>query len=442
MIIQNFRQYIAYQKKRCYDSNTQYIGYFIGGIIIPEIITKSIRAIPNAAKKDGNGPTFLSTQVTENVRRIHNSLDGYQPTPLIRLDGMAKALGVKAIYVKDESCRFGLKAFKALGGLYALFWVVCQEFGLNPETTNFADLKSPVLREQVKKLVFVTATDGNHGKGIAWAAGQLGCKAHIYMPKGSSEVRAQAIRDVGKAEVSITKLGYDDAVRYAAEMAKKNGWHLVQDTSWYGYEETPKRIIQGYTTMAAEAIDQLIAQGFECPTHVFLQAGVGAMAGGVLGYLVNHWEMKRPAFCIVEPENAACIYRSAQVADGEPHSATGCGQTIMAGLNCGEPCTITWPILRDFADWYFSCPDYTAAYGMRLFGAPEAGDSRIISGESGAVTAGLLNLLMRKEDCRELAKHVGLNESSVVLLFSTEGDTDPVHYRQVVWDGEMPVPHL
>lgn len=297
-----------------------------------EITTKWLRAIPNPArKKDGRGPDFLSPEATANVRRIHRGLDCYQPTPLVRLDGMAKALGVKAVFVKDESHRFGLKAFKGLGGIYALTCVVCRELGLDPETTTFADLQSPALREQVSRMVFVTTTDGNHGKGVAWAAGQLGCEAHVYMPKGSSRLRAQAIREAGRAEVVITDLCYDDAVRYAARMATEKGWHLVQDTSWEGYEEIPKRIIQGYTTMAAEAAGQLAEAGFDRPTHVLLQAGVGAMAGGVLGYLAGRWEGRRPVFGIVEPEEVACIYRSAQLADGDPHAATGSGETIYGG---------------------------------------------------------------------------------------------------------------
>ena len=405
-----------------------------------EITTKWLRAIPNPARRNEKGPDFLTPEATANVRRIHQGLDCYHPTPLVRLDGMAKKLGVRALFVKDESYRFELNAFKGLGGLYALTCVVCEELGLDLETTSFSDLQSPALRERVKRMVFVTTTDGNHGKGVAWAAGQLGCEAHIYMPRGSSELRAQAIRNAGKAEVVITDLAYDDAVRYAAKMAEEQGWHLVQDTSWEGYEEIPKRIIQGYTTMAAEAAEQLTAAGFDRPTHVFLQAGVGAMAGGVLGYYADLWEGGRPVFGIAEPENVACVYRSAQVADGKPHPATGSGETIMAGLNCGEPCTVTWPILRDFADWYFSCPDYVAAYGMRLLAAPEGWDSRVISGESGAVTIGLLNLLLDREECREIAGQVGLCENSVVLLFNTEGDTDPVHYRKVVHEGKIPMP--
>lgn len=399
-----------------------------------------VHGIKNEHKCLGKGPEFLSEESTKGAHRIHKALEIYKPTPLVRLDGMAKSLGVKAIFVKDESQRFGLNAFKGLGGLYALICIVCKKLGLDMNTISFSDLQKPEWKEKLKGMVFVTATDGNHGKGVAWAAGQLGCEAHVYMPSGSSELRAEAIRRVGQAEVRIMETGYDDTVRYAAQMAEKNGWFLVQDTSWEGYEEIPKYIIQGYTTMAEEAVSQLKEAGFETPTHVFLQAGVGAMAGGVLGYLTNRYEGMRPIVSIVEPENIACIYRSAQVDDGEPHPAENTAPTIMAGLNCGEPCTVTWPILRDFADWYLSCPDYVSAYGMRLLAAPAPGDRQVISGESGAVTTGLLNVIAGKEGYGGLKDMLGLNENSVVLLFSTEGDTDPVHYKKVVYEGNDAMP--
>lgn len=399
-----------------------------------------VHGIKNEHKCLGKGPEFLSEESTKGAHRIHKALEIYKPTPLVRLDGMAKSLGVKAIFVKDESQRFGLNAFKGLGGLYALICIVCKKLGLDMNTISFSDLQKPEWKEKLKGMVFVTATDGNHGKGVAWVAGQLGCEAHVYMPSGSSELRAEAIRRVGQAEVRIMETGYDDTVRYAAQMAEKNGWFLVQDTSWEGYEEIPKYIIQGYTTMAEEAVSQLKEAGFETPTHVFLQAGVGAMAGGVLGYLTNRYEGMRPIVSIVEPENIACIYRSAQVDDGEPHPAENTAPTIMAGLNCGEPCTVTWPILRDFADWYLSCPDYVSAYGMRLLAAPAPGDRQVISGESGAVTTGLLNVIAGKEGYGGLKDMLGLNENSVVLLFSTEGDTDPVHYKKVVYEGKDAMP--
>lgn len=163
-------------------------------------------------------------------------------------------------------------------------------------------------------------------------------------------------------------------------------------------------------------------------------------AGGVVGYLTNVFEGHRPHFGVVEPEAIACIYQSGKVADGAPHEAVDQQPTIMAGLNCGEPCTITWPILRDFADWYFKCPDYVSAYGMRLLAAPEAEDAKVVSGESGAVTTGLVNLIAGKPEYAALKEKLGLDENSVVLCFSTEGDTDPVHYRKIVYEGKNAMP--
>lgn len=400
-----------------------------------------INAIKNDNMCAGKGPQFLTDEATAAAYNIHHTLDSYQPTPLVCLEKMAKHLGVKAVFVKDESKRFGLNAFKGLGGLYALTRVVCKELELDVRHISFNDLQKPEWKEQVQSMVFVTATDGNHGKGVAWAASQLGCEAHVYMPVGSSELRAQAIRAFGKTEVRIMETGYDDTVRFAALMAKEHGWHLVQDTSWDGYEEIPAWIIQGYTTMAKEAVSQMSEAGYEYPTHVFLQAGVGAMAGGVLGYLVNHYEHNRPTFGIVEPEYIACIYHSAKMNDGKPHPAIETGSTIMAGLNCGEPCTITWPILRDFADWYYKCPDFIAALGMRLLGVPEGDDESIVSGESGAVTTGLLYALLEKDEFVQLKELAGLDKNSVVLLFNTEGDTDPDNYRKIVYEGKEAMPN-
>lgn len=406
-----------------------------------EIITPWASALHNDSVKQSSAvPEFLVPDKVKYVRHFHETLENYTVTPLVRLNSLAKHLGVREIFIKDESNRFGLKAFKGLGGVYALTRVVCKALNLDFSKVRFADLKTPQMQARLKDMVFVTATDGNHGKGIAWAAGQLGCKAYVYMPKGSSPLRAQAIRDAGQAEVKIMDTSYDDTVQYAAKMAEKHGWFLVQDTSWEGYEEVPRWIIQGYTTMAGEAAEQLEKAGYNRPTHVFLQAGVGAMAGGVLGYLAHRYQGNRPLFAIAEPDGAACIYHSAKVDDGKPHAADGDGITIMAGLNCGEPCTLTWPVLRDLADWYFSCPDFVAAYGMRLLGAPLPGDTQIISGESGAVTAGLLALVAGKSECAKLRERMGLNQDSVVLLFNTESDTDPVHYKQVVHEGKLPLP--
>lgn len=393
--------------------------------------TNSLHAIYHALETKSSGPEYLNFEAAAPVRQIHGTWKDYQPTPLIRLDALAQRLGVKAIFVKDESKRFGLNAFKGLGGLYALARVVCRELNLDVSTITFEQLKAPELQKKIQDMVFITATDGNHGKGVAWAAGLLGCQSYIYMPAGSSPYRAEAIRKAGKAVVEIMDVGYDDAVRHAAYMAKTHGWFLVQDTNFPGYEEVPTWIMQGYTTMAEEALRQMKDAGLADPTHVFLQAGVGSMAGTVAGYLANRCE-NLPTIGVVEPDTMACFYYSALDNDGHPHPARNTGDTIMAGLNCGEPCSLAWDILKNLAEWYITCPDAVTKQGMRLLANPLPGDPAVISGESGAVTTGLLHLLLTDTSCQDLREKIGLNKESVVLLFSTEGDTDPVSYQQII----------
>lgn len=381
----------------------------------------------------GHVPAFLSPAATETAWAFHHTLPDYAPTPLVPLRGWAQAMGVKAVFVKDESPRFGLNAFKGLGGIYALARAAGQVLGL-PEDLTWSDLQTEAARSALAQVEFVTATDGNHGRGVAWAARRLGCRAHVYLPAGSVPARAQAILEAGAAQAEILPLSYDETVQYAARMAEAHGWQLIQDTSWPGYEAVPTWIIQGYTTMAREAADQLAQAGHPRPTHVFLQAGVGAMAGGVLGCLAARYGDQAPVFVSVEPEDIPCIYRSALAGDGQPHTVAGQAGTIMAGLNCGTPCSLTWPVLRDGVTWYFACPDAVAEAGMRRLGRPLPGDQAVVSGESGAVTAGLLDWLTTRPDLADLRQRMGLDGESVVLLFSTEGDTDPDHYRQVLCD--------
>lgn len=383
-------------------------------------------------------PSYLSEEAAADVRRFHRSLAGYAPTPLVSLSASAEKWGVKAFCVKDESCRFGLNAFKGLGGSYAVFRVVCRKLGLNPETTTMADLKKDIYREKISPMVFTTATDGNHGKGIAWAAAELGCASHIYMPKGSAEVRARAIRDVGNAEVVITDMSYDDTVRYAASLAKKNGRYLIQDTAINEEDKTPRWIIRGYLTMVYEALEQMKALGYARPTHVFLQAGVGSMAGSVAGALACTYKEKKPTIIIVEPEEVACIFESMRQNDGKPHPATGNETTMMAGLNCAEPCGTVWPVLRDFCEYGITCPDSVSALGMRLLARPMGNDVAVVSGESGAVTTGVATTILTDSACEELRKDLQLDASSVILVFSTEGDTDPENYQRIITEETHP----
>ena len=364
---------------------------------------------------------------------FHQSLPAYEPTPLVDLKRLAAAIGLGRIAVKDESKRFGLNAFKGLGASYAVACYLAQYLGISESEMTYENLQKPEYREQLRKITLVTATDGNHGRGIAWAAKLFGLFAHVFMPKGSSPERLANIRGLG-AEASFTTYNYDDTVRHAANLAKEKGWVLVQDTAFDGYTEIPLRIMQGYTTLAQEAAEEY----GETPTHIFLQAGVGSLPGAVAGYFAAHCGAQCPVVTIVEPNRADCLYRTAAANDGQPHIVTGELNSIMAGLSCGEPNPLAWDVLRDHADHFVSVPEWVAAKGMRILGNPLDDDRRIVSGESGAVTTGFVAELMQNASLDYLRERIGLNRDARVLCISTEGDTDRANYRRVVWDGLYP----
>ncbi|MDR1744657.1 MAG: diaminopropionate ammonia-lyase [Planctomycetota bacterium] len=376
----------------------------------------------------------FSSEEAARVRAYHESFREYAPTPLVELPRLAAHLGLGGIFVKDESKRFGLNAFKVLGGAYAIGRILAERLGASIENIASDELRSPEMKKRLGDFTFATATDGNHGRGVAWTAQQLGQKAVVYMPKGSAQIRADNIRATG-AECHITDLNYDDAVRLASAKAEENGWIMVQDTAWEGYEDIPRWIMQGYMTLAAESLDQLRGRGVERPTHLFLQAGVGSFAGAALGFFASALGDRFPVTTIVEPRKAACIFKSLTAGDDRPRSVTGALDTLMAGLACGEPSTISWGVLRDYAAAGISCDDSLAANGMRVLGAPLPGDPQVVSGESGAVTCGLLERVMVCGEGGAIRNALGLNRDSVVLLVSTEGDTSPGIYRDIVWHG-------
>ncbi|EPY2277743.1 diaminopropionate ammonia-lyase [Clostridium sporogenes] len=378
---------------------------------------------------------FLGEEEIKKARNFHQSFPQFTKTPLVDLSNLAKHLGVAGIYVKDESYRFGLNAFKVLGGSFSMGKYLAKKLGKDISELSYEKLTSEEARKKLGDITFITATDGNHGRGVAWTATQLNQKSIVYMPKGSSLTRLENIRKEG-AKASITEFNYDDAVRLAASEAKENGWVMVQDTAWKGYEEIPTWIMQGYGTMASEALEQLKELNVEKLTHIFVQAGVGSLAGAVQGYFASVFKDECPITVIVEADEADCLYRSAVVGDGKPRAVTGDMPTIMAGLACGEANTIGWEVLKSYSSTFVSCPDWVSANGMRMLGNPIKEDKKIISGESGAVTAGLLNAIMTNDDMKELKEQLKLDENSRVLLFSTEGDTDPDKYRKIVWNGE------
>ena len=346
---------------------------------------------------------------------------------------MAEYLGLAKACVKDESCRFGLNAFKVLGGSYAIARYIAKETKRDISQMPYSVLTSRELRDEFGQATFFSATDGNHGRGVAWAANRLGQKCVIRMPVGSTENRRRHIEDEG-AECTIEKVNYDDCVRMVAEEAKHaERGVVIQDTAWEGYDEIPSWIMQGYSTMADEAVEQFE----ERPTHVFVQAGVGSLAGGVVGYFANKYKKNPPVMVVVEAEPAACLYRGAEAADGEIRIVDGEMPTIMAGLCCGEPNITSWDILKNHVTAFLAVNDDVARRGMRMLAAPFKGDPQVVSGESGAATFGALATIMKDESYRELRLELGLNQDSKVLMFSTEGDTDPDRYKTIVWEGGL-----
>ncbi|MFV0497651.1 MAG: diaminopropionate ammonia-lyase [Candidatus Fimivivens sp.] len=394
---------------------------------------EELKLIKSPKKERRCNLDFLNKETVKNVCNFHKSFPVYKETPLVDMSGLAKELSLGSIYIKDESYRFGLNAFKVLGGSYAIGQYLAQKLNMHINDLPYENLVSDEIKNKLGDLTFVTATDGNHGRGVAWTANQLNQKSVVYMPKGSAQERLDNIRAEG-AEASITDMNYDEAVRLANHMADLHGWIMVQDTAWEGYTDIPTWIMQGYATMGYEAYQQLP----QPPTHIFLQAGVGSLAGAITGLFASIYGDKCPIITIVEPNKADCVFQTAKANDGKLHFVTGDMDTIMAGLACGEPSSIGWDVLYGYASNFISCPDYFAAKGMRILASPPPGDSRVVSGESGAVTLGCVAEIMTNPSYSEIKKALALDETSRVLCFSTEGDTDKENYRAIVWDGKEP----
>ena len=390
--------------------------------------------LPHKQKYGAVSTDCFGLEQAQTVRRFHQSFPEYSVTPLVELKSLAEELGVSNIFVKDESYRFGLNAFKVLGGSYAIAREIGIRMGISEEELTLARLLQPDVQVRLGQLRFVTATDGNHGRGVAWTAKRLGHRAVVFMPKGTAAERLENIRKLG-AEASITDCNYDDSVRLARQYAVEHEGIVVQDTSWEGYHNVPLHIMQGYTTMGAEIVEQLAAYGDQAPTHVFLQAGVGAMAGAMAGFIADYYKEARPVITIVEPTKADCLYRTALANDGKLHIVDGALDSIMAGLCCGEPCSIGWQQLAAYADNFVAVPDKAAALGMRVLGNPVGNDAAVVSGESGAAGLGLAVAALRERDLAQLKGSLQLDAESVILCISTEGATDVANYRRIMWEG-------
>ncbi|MAT57032.1 MAG: diaminopropionate ammonia-lyase [Ignavibacteriae bacterium] len=406
-------------------------------------LVQPIKWIKNIRYKKENNTEVIdklfSKEIFTVARNFHKKINGYKTTPLKSLPHLAEMLNIGGIYVKDESQRLNLNSFKVLGGTFAIYNYLISSLKLDFEDILLADLKSQIIKKQLGHLKFAAATDGNHGMGIAWASKQLGFESIIYVHKSTTQARINAIKKNG-AEVVIVDGTYDEAVKKIFLDSKKNGWQVISDTSWKGYEDIPKWVMQGYTTMLSESQEQFAALGIVKPTHIFIQAGVGALAASVVGYYRQLFGAQSPKFIIVEPTKAKCLYQSAKISDGKVHSDNGDLNTMMAGLACGDPSPLAWDILRDYTDVFMISPDYVAAKAMRVYGVPLSGDPFIVSGESGAVTLGALIFTMALPQFEQLRSILDLNRESKVLLINTEGNTDPNDFRKIVWEGSNPVP--
>lgn len=367
-----------------------------------------------------------------NVTRAHESRQwlsrwpqiARQATPLYELPDLAKRLKLESLSLKDESVRSPLGSFKALGAPIAL---VRQILRLHPEFEPLGILAGRYA-EQLKDYTVISATDGNHGRGLAAAARDAGCRCVIVLHAQVSTEREQAIATLDAHIVRITG-NYDESVQEAARQAAVNGWQVVSDTSYDGYEEIPRDVMQGYCIIAEEIIEQAhVPAGQEGPfTHVFLQGGVGGMAAGLASYFWEHQGANRPRFVVVEPVQADCLLQSA--IQGQPARATGTVDSVMAGLACGETSPLAWRFLQPCVDAFMTIEDDQAVYAMRLLAAGGENDSPIVAGESGV--AGLAGLLALRSDAA-LSALAGLDEHSRALVISTEGATAPATYTELV----------
>lgn len=366
---------------------------------------------------------ILGADALALAQRELTQWQGYAVTPLHSLPALAQAMGVASVHYKDEGSRFGLGSFKALGGAYAVARLLCRELGaqLGTQLTT-QDLFTPELRALCGGITVTCATDGNHGRSVAWGAQLFGCQCVIYIHATVSEGRKDAIAQYG-AQVVRTAGNYDDAVRQADLDAKQHGRFVISDTSYPGYMEVPRDVMQGYQLMVEEAAQQLP----ERPTHIFVQAGVGGLAAAVCGYFWERDAGDRPIYVVVEPDKADCLTQSAKA--GQLTAVTGDIDTLMAGLACGEVSHLAWEILEKGTDAFCVIPDDAAVAAMRLLAHPLGNDPVIVAGES--AVAGVAAAIAASQS--DAAKQtLGLNADSRILFFGSEAATDPALYEQLV----------
>ncbi len=382
------------------------------------------RSARKSAPYTGAQADILSDAALATAREAISAWSGYAPTPLIALPGLAAELGVASLHIKDEGGRFGLGSFKALGGAYAVAALLCREIArrTGEPAPPIEALAEPRFRSIIAGITVACATDGNHGRSVAWGAQRFGCGCVIFIHATVSEGRKAAIERYG-ARVVRTKGNYDNSVREAAREADENGWFIVSDTSYPGYTDVPRYVMQGYELMAWEACEALGTP----PTHIILQTGVGGMAAAVAAQAKRRWGDARPTIVLADPDRSACWVESFRA--GTPTAVEGDLDTVMAGLACGEVSLLAWEIMKDHADVAVAVTDEAALAGMRRLADPVPGDPAIVAGESATAGLAVLTAAMADPSARDA---LGLDANSRVLLFATEADTDPALYAEIV----------
>jgi diaminopropionate ammonia-lyase len=375
---------------------------------------------------------IVGTSAPEAVRCYVPVFPSHRETPLVRLPNLARQLGLGGVAIKDEGQRHGLSSFKALGGAYAVARLVrdhVQE-ALGREIEP-AELLGEESRAIARNLTVSCATDGNHGRSVAAGAQRFGCRCVIFLHSGVSPGREAAIRAFG-AEIRRTDGNYDQSVEEASATAEREGWITVSDFAWEGYTDIPGMVMQGYTII----LDEVMGQSPVPYSHVFVQGGVGGLAAVVAGYLLDRFGDERPSVVVVEPSRANCLQVSAR--EGRRTAIAPGEGTVMAMLECYEPSLVAWAILEKAADFYVDVSDEQAVGALRQLARPLPGDPALTIGESGA--AGLAGLMAAAGDASARAK-LELDRGSNVLLFGTEGATDPDLYAKLL-TGEGPLPSV
>jgi len=397
----------------------------------------AIEWVKNSMKQEEvKGLEHFTMEEAEKAKKFHKSIFSYKETPFYNLTEFAEYFKVKNIYVKDEGVRFERESFKALGRTYAIGKILADRIGKDISDVSSGYFYIPEVKAMTQEITFATATDGEFGATVAWAAREMGHKAMIYLAENVSEYQIEAIKQEG-AEVKVFDKPYSEVIVELLKDAGKNDWEVIQDTTWKTGYNVPIWIMQGYMTLLLEVKESLEKIGENAPSHIFIQAGLGSLAASVIGMVKNSMPKNMPKFILVENENVSSIFYSAKLSDGMPHSEDERKESPelkTLGVAHGAINEVAWEIIKSHADFFVKCPNWVHARGMRILAASK--EAAITAGASGGLTMGLLSVILEREKFSDLKEALELNEESRILVINTDGLSNPEYYRSVVWDGK------